>query len=179
MLLSGHPPVRTDRSARPVTHPCRCSLLVVACPACHVRIAGWLHHASSPRRPPMVHWKRMLQTYVLNVSNILEVRCRCFIWMLHTLQWLYTYVATVYSKCFIYFRRILQVYYLDVAYVAVAIHICCNHMFQLFHMLQTYVAASAFMLQVSWAGAGGLRVQQAAVGACSRAGNSKRVQQSK
>jgi len=44
-------------------------------------------------------------------------------------QWLYTYVATIYSKCFICFRRMLQVFYLDVAYVAVAIH-----------MLQAYVA---------------------------------------
>jgi hypothetical protein len=42
--------------------------------------------------------------------------------ILHMLQWLYTYVASVYFKCFIcFFRRMLQVFYLDVAYVS---HIC-------------------------------------------------------
>jgi hypothetical protein len=49
------------------------------------------------------------------------------------LQWLYTYVASVYSNCFIYFRRMLQVFYLNVAYVAVATH--------MLHWLYTYVAS--------------------------------------
>ena len=64
----------------------------------------------------------MLQVYVSNVLSILDVCCTCFIWMLYMFQWLYTYVASVYSKCFISFRRMLQVFYLDAAYVAVAIH---------------------------------------------------------
>jgi hypothetical protein len=54
-----------------------------------------------------------------------------FILMLHMLQWLYTYVSSIWSKCFTCFRRILQVFYLDVAYVAVVIHICCKCMFHL------------------------------------------------
>jgi hypothetical protein len=54
-------------------------------------------------------------------------------------QWLYTYVANVYSKYFICFRRMLQVFYVNVAYVAVAIHICCKRMLQMFHIFQTYV----------------------------------------
>jgi hypothetical protein len=66
----------------------------------------------------------------------------------HMLQWLYTYVVSIYSQCFIYFRRMLQLFYLNVAYVAVAIHICCKRMFQIFYLLQTYVARSAFMLKV-------------------------------
>jgi hypothetical protein len=49
--------------------------------------------------------------------------------MLHMLQWIYAYVASVCSKCFTYFIRMLQVFYLDVAYVAVAIHIGCKRMF--------------------------------------------------
>jgi hypothetical protein len=69
-----------------------------------------------------------LQVYVSNVSVVSNVCCKCFIWMLHMLQWLYTYVASVCLKCYCCFKRILQVFYLDVAYFAVAIH-----------MLQVYV----------------------------------------
>jgi hypothetical protein len=60
--------------------------------------------------------------------------------MLHMLQWLYMYVASVCSKCFTYFGHMLQVFYLDVV-------ICCSGYT---HMLQTYVSivSSSFnMLQ--------------------------------
>jgi hypothetical protein len=36
----------------------------------------------------------MMQMYVLNVSPISDVCCKCFIWMLHMLQWLYMYLQT-------------------------------------------------------------------------------------
>jgi hypothetical protein len=53
----------------------------------------------------------MLQVYVLNVSAVLNVCCKCFIIMLHMLQCPYIYVASVFvnissisdvccSKCF-------------------------------------------------------------------------------
>ena len=67
-------------------------------------------------------YSRMLQVYVSNIPFVLDVCWKYFIWMLHMFQWLYTYVARVYSKCF---RCMLQVFYLNVAHVAVAIHICC------------------------------------------------------
>jgi hypothetical protein len=54
--------------------------------------------------------------------------------MLHMLQYLYMYVASVYSKCFICFKRLLQVFYLDVAYVAMAIHLRYKCIFQTFHL---------------------------------------------
>jgi hypothetical protein len=64
----------------------------------------------------------MLQVYVSNVSAISNVCCKCFIWILDMLQWLYMYVASVCSnvspvldlccKCFIWmlhmFRHMLQ-----------------------------------------------------------------------
>jgi hypothetical protein len=80
----------------------------------------------------------ILQAYVSNILAISYVRYKCFIWMLHMLQWLYTYVASV---CFSCFKRMLQAFYLDVAYVALAIHVCCKCMFQMFQLFQTYVAS--------------------------------------
>jgi hypothetical protein len=53
----------------------------------------------------------------------------CFRYMLHILQWLYTYVASVCFTYFSYFKRMLQVFYLDVAYVALVIHVWCKRMF--------------------------------------------------
>jgi hypothetical protein len=95
----------------------------------------------------------ILQSYVSCVSDVF---CICFIWMLekvdlvlHILQWLYTYVASVCSKCFICFKRMLEVFYLDIAYVAMAIYVCCKCMFQMFHLFQTYVATlQVFYLNV-------------------------------
>jgi hypothetical protein len=86
----------------------------------------------------------ILQECVPNVSSVVVLRCsKCFLWKLHMLQWLYTYVVNVCFKCFSFFKSMLQVFYLDVAYVAVAIHICDTRMFQMFHLFQTYVATSA------------------------------------
>ena len=59
--------------------------------------------------------------YVINISAVLNICCKCFIWILHLLQWLYTYVASICFKCSSCFKRMLQV-----EYVAVAIHICCK-----------------------------------------------------
>jgi hypothetical protein len=47
---------------------------------------------------------RMLQAYVSSVLCVSDVYLKCFIWMLHTLLWLYTYVSSVSDlccKCFI------------------------------------------------------------------------------
>ena len=71
-----------------------------------------------------------LQVYISNVSSVLDVCCKCFIWMLHMFQWLYTHVASVYSKYSIYFRRMLQVFLSRCC-------ICCGCYT---HMLQEYVA---------------------------------------
>jgi hypothetical protein len=64
-----------------------------------------------------------------NIAAVLNVCCKCFIWMLHMLQWPYTYVASVCFKCFSRFKCMLQVFCLDVTYVTVVIQICCNSMF--------------------------------------------------
>jgi hypothetical protein len=49
-------------------------------------------------------YTRMLQVSIQNVSSISDVRCKCFICMLHMLQWLYIYVVSICFKCFIYFQ---------------------------------------------------------------------------
>jgi hypothetical protein len=56
--------------------------------------------------------------------------------MLHILQWLYTYVASVFFKCFSCFHLDVACFHMDVAYVAVAIHVCCKCMFQMFYLFQ-------------------------------------------
>jgi hypothetical protein len=60
----------------------------------------------------------MLQVYVLNVSAVLNVCCKC----------IYLNVAYVALAIHVCCKCMLQVFYLDVAYVAVLIH-----------MLQAYV----------------------------------------
>ena len=92
------------------------------------------------------------------------VSCKCFMWMLHMLQWLYSYVASVLFQmfqmlqtfvayvlsgccirfthmfgsvsfgCCICFTHMLQVFHLDIAYVLQWLHTC----FLGFH---TYVAS--------------------------------------
>jgi hypothetical protein len=67
---------------------------------------------------------------------------------LHMFQWLYIYVASVYSKCFICFRYMLQVFISDITYVAVAIayvasvyckySTCFRCMLQKYFLLQHY-----------------------------------------
>jgi len=68
----------------------------------------------------------MLQ-YISNVLAISNVCCKCFIWMLHMLQWPYTYM--------------LQVYILNVSSIS---DVCCKYFIWMFHMfrwLYTYVAS--------------------------------------
>jgi hypothetical protein len=48
----------------------------------------------------------MLQVYVPNVSPLSYVRCKCSMWMLYMLQWLYTYVANVYFNYFTLFQYV-------------------------------------------------------------------------
>jgi hypothetical protein len=78
-----------------------------------------------------------------HVATICFMRFRCMLHIfhldvakvdlvLHILQWLYTYVASIWFKCLVCFKHMLQVFYLDVAYVALAIHIYCKCMFQMF-----------------------------------------------
>jgi hypothetical protein len=63
--------------------------------------------------------------------------CKCFIWILHMLQWLYTYVARL---CFTYFRHMLQ----QVLYVA-SIFISMHGMFHMFQMYVSYVSSECCM----------------------------------
>jgi hypothetical protein len=106
----------------------------------------------------------MLQVYGSNVS---KVCCKCFIWILYMLQWLYTYVTSVYSKCFIcffkrklqvclsgcciYFTHMLQVFYLDVTYACNGFQVffmCfCKYfkrMLQVFQLLRMYIVNISF-----------------------------------
>jgi hypothetical protein len=79
---------------------------------------------ASPAAPCAPFLPRMLQAYMFSsVFGILYACCKCFMWMLHMLQWLYTYVANVCSKCFSCFRRMLHGIYLGVAYVS---HLYCE-----------------------------------------------------
>jgi hypothetical protein len=63
--------------------------------------------------------------------------------MLHMLQLVCTYVASVGFNISAVLEVCCEYFYLYIAYVAVAIHICYMTMFQIFHMFQTYVATSA------------------------------------
>ena len=76
----------------------------------------------------------MLQVYVSNILAVSNVCCKCFIYMLHMLHWIYTYVASVCFKYFIYFRRMLQVF----------IWMMC-----MFQWLYTYVASVYSVSSVS------------------------------
>jgi hypothetical protein len=53
-------------------------------------------------------YRRMLQVSIQNISSTSDVCCKCFIWMLHMLQWLYAYVGSACSNCFICFKCMLQ-----------------------------------------------------------------------
>jgi hypothetical protein len=89
--------------------------------------------------------------------------------MLHILQWLYVYVASVFLKCFsclvwmsyvavvihacilhVYFPNVSSVsdicckmFYLNVAYVTVVIHICCKRMFNCLTLFQDVATGDA------------------------------------
>jgi hypothetical protein len=67
--------------------------------------------------------QRYVASVYSNVSSVLDVCCKCFVWMLHMFQWIYTYVTSVYSKCFICFRRMLQTYVINVSPVS---EVCCR-----------------------------------------------------
>jgi hypothetical protein len=110
-----------------------------------------------PPVPRCVVWKKgencMLQAYVLTVSNVSEVCCKCFQMNVAkvdgVLQWLYTYVASVrfqsficvfrrmsqvcLSGCCICFTHILQVFYLNVAYVCNGFQTFSGVFFPVFH----------------------------------------------
>ena len=98
----------------------------------------------------VAHVARVCSKYFIGVYSC----CKCFMWMLHMLRGLYTYVASVLfqmlqmlqmyvacvlsgcricfthmfgsisSECCIYFTHMLQVFYLDVAYVLQCLHTC-------------------------------------------------------
>jgi hypothetical protein len=63
--------------------------------------------------------------------------------LLHMLQWLYTYIASVkVSNVSAVLNVCCKCVYLDVAYVALAIDVlCCKCMFQMFQLFQTYIAS--------------------------------------
>jgi hypothetical protein len=56
----------------------------------------------------MLRWKCMLQAYVSSVSDILEVCCNCFIWMLQKQIKDVAHIASVSEVCYNYFIWILQ-----------------------------------------------------------------------
>jgi hypothetical protein len=76
--------------------------------------------------------------------------------MLHMLQWLYTYVSSVYSKCFICFRYMLQVFHLnvakvdlDVAYMQVFYvfsYICCISSGCVMYVCKGYTCFQVFFM---------------------------------
>jgi hypothetical protein len=106
-----------------------------------------LHWATSrSTHVATIRFRYMLHMFHLDVAKVDLV--------LHMLQWLYTYVASVCFKCF---KHMFQVFYLDIAYVAAAIHVCRKCMFQMFHLFQTYFTSVSsgccicfrYMLQAS------------------------------
>jgi hypothetical protein len=102
----------------------------------------------------------MLQVYVSSVSGVLDVCFKCFIWMLHMLLCLYTYVSSI---CFECFRLMLQVFRLNFAkvdlnvlYVAMAIDvcfkcfICFRRMLQVFHLDVSKVDIGGAHIAIAW-----------------------------
>jgi hypothetical protein len=77
-----------------------------------------------------------MKAYVSSVSDVSEICCNCFIWMLQVFERFVQNISSIPDIC-------CKRSNLDVAYV---LHICCNYMFQIF---QSYVAISVFMLQVA------------------------------
>jgi ABC-type siderophore export system fused ATPase/permease subunit len=85
---------------------------------------------------------RMFQVYVLNVSSVLDVCCKCFIWMLQIemlhiyasvsgvfirmLQVFHLDVCNGYTRVFKYFLGILQVFQTHVASVSADSDVCCK-----------------------------------------------------
>jgi len=85
--------------------------------------------------------------FVLNVSIVLNVCCKCFIMMLHMLQWLYIYVATVCFKCFTCFRCMLQ-QVLHIASVFISRHKHFRCMFHMFHPNVAFVLSECYKVDL-------------------------------
>jgi hypothetical protein len=79
--------------------------------------------------------KRMLQPYVLSVSAVSEVRCKCLYIDVAKVDRDVAHVAIVIHVCFKCFVWMLQK-----SIRMLYIHACCKRMFQLFHVFHTYVA---------------------------------------
>jgi hypothetical protein len=101
-------------------------------------LATTLDHQLAGTGPSLLYstlCERRVKMHVASasVSDVLKIYyCKCFRWMLHMLQWLYTYVASVCFQCFIcVFRRILQVYLSRCC-------ICFTHMLQFICMLPVF-----------------------------------------
>jgi hypothetical protein len=94
-----------------------------------------------------------------SVSDVLEVRCKCFVWMLqkpiemlHMLQKLYTYVANICSqyficsdvccKCFIWMLYMFHTYIINV--FIWMLHMFCNVFFQVFSGVFTSISDVCF-----------------------------------
>jgi hypothetical protein len=105
---------RTSRTAELRT-PCRSIELRASVKLCiNERLLGaasrWAHVATIC----FMCFRCMLHIFHLDVAKVDLV--------LHMLQWLYTYVASVCIKCFSCFKCMLQVFYLDVAYVVLGLY---------------------------------------------------------
>ena len=68
-----------------------------------------------------MHFRCMLNMFYLDVATV-DL-------MLHMLQCLYTYIASMFPNVLAVFKSMLQVVYLDVACDALAIHVCYKYMF--------------------------------------------------
>jgi hypothetical protein len=113
-------------------------------------------------RPGLYHVASVFYVFRMFHRHVSSVSCGClqnYIGVLHMLQWLCMYVASVYSQCFICFFRhmlqmclsgccicfthTLQVFYLDVAYVCncfSSVFMCFMRMFWIFQPFHTCVA---------------------------------------
>jgi hypothetical protein len=72
----------------------------------------------------------MLQVYVSSVSVVLDVRLKCFIWMLYNMH-----VASICFKCFI---RMLQIFYMYVAKVNPDVACVCYSFYVFLGVLQLF-----------------------------------------
>jgi hypothetical protein len=135
------------------------------------RLPLWLWHPDVDGGGGHTSIRCMLQVYILNVSNILEVCCKCFHMEVAKVDQDVAYIAIVVhvcckrlSQCFICFFRstlqvclsgcyicftyMLQVFYLDVAYVCNGFQVFLGVFatvlyacFKCFICLQTYIAS--------------------------------------
>jgi hypothetical protein len=128
--------------------PCvyfRCvSEVVLKCFICMLRMLKWLYtYVASICFKYFSCFRRTFHAFHLYV---LCVSFLCFMYfiltlqkdlMLHTLQWLHTYVSSVCSTCFICIRRMLQMFQLVQTRVSSR---CCNNYTSMFQLYTAYVA---------------------------------------